>query len=459
MFHYLCAVLNSETLGDLVRPHQSVGAFGPRHFDKYVWYPPTPQFDAENEGHRHRVDLAIEAEQVATGVAVPEGIAFQQAHKLLRTEFDRRGRPRRSMLRWQSCSVWELADDKGQRSMTDDAGSVPHVPEVADVENLIRLVGSEVGLDPELAIDARPSEEASPPTLANLDRVESRLWTHFSGSAPTLGGDFPHAQLVACAWVSAAYRQAHAAFILCKQGFPDAVCANARVAVDHGVYLSLLAAVDSVDSVLDPLEGAYFRNAETIFGGMDEEVPEFLSFILTDLAGSTTLSSDTKVTVFQQVCERLKTRLLAERAGTEQHPVWRSLSERLEELRRAKIDSALVSVELLKRLLEVAKDLVTAERSDEAGRLDEVTIVDPDRGCTHPDLGGEYASPGTPVIIENVVEQMDAIERPGRDTGWQTSQPGDRDIRRRLRLSLKNNGLPPQGALFHRAYTYIAEHY
>jgi len=166
----------------------------------------------------------------------------------------------------------------------------------------------------------------------------------------------------------------------------------------------------------------------------------------------------TEPPTIDEALDRLETRLLAKLAGTEQHPVWRSLSERLEELRRAKIDSASASVEFLKRLLEVAKDLVTAERADEDGRLDEITIVDPDRGALTQILE-EYAPPGTPVIIENVVEQIDAIVRPVRDTGWQTSQPGDREVRRQLRLSLKNNGLPPQGDLFDRAYAYIAEHY
>jgi type I restriction enzyme R subunit len=159
-----------------------------------------------------------------------------------------------------------------------------------------------------------------------------------------------------------------------------------------------------------------------------------------------------------EALDRLEARLLAKLAGTEQHPVWRSLSERLEELRRAKIDSASASVEFLKRLLEVAKDLVTAERADEEGRLDEIAVVDPDRGALTQILE-EYAPPSTPVIVENVVEQIDAIVRPVRDTGWQTSQPGDREVRRQLRLALKNNGLPPQGDLFDRAYAYIAEHY
>ncbi|MHB8290524.1 MAG: hypothetical protein ACYDEY_15075 [Acidimicrobiales bacterium] len=66
---------------------------------------------------------------------------------------------------------------------------------------------------------------------------------------------------------------------------------------------------------------------------------------------------------------------------------------------------------------------------------------------------------GHATIIENVVEQIDAIVSPMRHTGWQTSQPGDREVRVQLRLVLKNNRLPPQGALFDRAYAYVREHY
>ena len=203
--------------------------------------------------------------------------------------------------------MWELAETKGELFVADDGVSGPRELQETVLEDLIRRIGNEVGPDPELAIDALRSEEASLPTLAELEGVESRLWTHFSGLAPTLGTDFRHAQIVAWAWVSVAYRQAHAAFILYKQGFPDAACANARAAMEHGVYLSLLAAVGSVDSVLDPLEGAYLRNTEKIFGGMDEKMPELLSFILTDLAGLITSSRDPEVTVFQRVCERLDT--------------------------------------------------------------------------------------------------------------------------------------------------------
>jgi len=63
------------------------------------------------------------------------------------------------------------------------------------------------------------------------------------------------------------------------------------------------------------------------------------------------------------------------------------------------------------------------------------------------------------VIVENVAAQIDAIVRPVRGTGWQESQPGDREVRRQLRLVLKNAGLPPTGDLYDRAYAYVREHY
>jgi type I restriction enzyme R subunit len=160
----------------------------------------------------------------------------------------------------------------------------------------------------------------------------------------------------------------------------------------------------------------------------------------------------------EEVFDRLETRLRKKLAGPGTHPVWQSLAERLEALRKTTIDSAAASVEFLKQLLEVARDLVAAEKAEEEGRLDEIKVVDPHRGALTQILE-EYAPPDTPVIIENVVEQIDDIVRPIRGTGWQTSQPGDREVRRQLRLVLSHNGLPPQGDIFDRAYAYIREHY
>ena len=81
---YLTAVLNASALGEIVAPYQSVGAFGPRHFDKYVWYVPVPEFDPSDKRHRHLVDLAEQAEAVAAGINLAEGLGFQRARKLIR---------------------------------------------------------------------------------------------------------------------------------------------------------------------------------------------------------------------------------------------------------------------------------------------------------------------------------------------------------------------------------------
>jgi type I restriction enzyme R subunit len=116
------------------------------------------------------------------------------------------------------------------------------------------------------------------------------------------------------------------------------------------------------------------------------------------------------------------------------------------------------SVAFLKRLLDLARQLVEAERAEADGRLDQFQVLDPDKGALTQILE-EYAPPGVPLIVSKVVEDIDTLVRPIRGTHWQESQPGDREVRRQLRLVLKTSGLPPSGDLYDRAYAYIREHY
>jgi type I restriction enzyme R subunit len=71
----------------------------------------------------------------------------------------------------------------------------------------------------------------------------------------------------------------------------------------------------------------------------------------------------------------------------------------------------------------------------------------------------EYAPPDVPVIVEQVVTDVDAIVKQVRFTGWQTSQPDDRQVRVELRRTLAKHALPTTGELFDRAYSYIRENY
>ena len=95
--------------------------------------------------------------------------------------------------------------------------------------------------------------------------------------------------------------------------------------------------------------------------------------------------------------------------------MWRALSEQLEELRQAHVTGAKDSVAFLKRLLDLARQLVEAERAEADGRLDQFQVLDPDKGALTQILE-QYAPPGVPVIVSKVVEDIDALVRPIRGT-------------------------------------------
>ena len=159
-----------------------------------------------------------------------------------------------------------------------------------------------------------------------------------------------------------------------------------------------------------------------------------------------------------EVLQKLEERIQKRFGDDISEKVWRSLAERLEMLRLSRISSAEESVDFLKRLLELAKDLLEAEKADDEGRISEIKVLDPRKGALT-QIFEECRPDGTPVVIETVVEQVDSLVSPVRGTGWQSSHPGDRTVRQELRLILRNSGLPPAGELFDRAYAYIRENY
>jgi len=159
-----------------------------------------------------------------------------------------------------------------------------------------------------------------------------------------------------------------------------------------------------------------------------------------------------------EVLQRLEARIQARLNVDPTHRVWKSLVERLELLRLSRIASAAESVDFLRHLLELARDLLEAEKADDEGRIGDIKIVDPRKGALT-QIFEEYKPEGVPVVIENVIEKVDELVQPVRGTGWQTSAPGDRLVRQELRLILKNSGLPHSGELFDRAYAYIRENY
>ncbi|HUW77976.1 MAG TPA: HsdR family type I site-specific deoxyribonuclease [Candidatus Nanopelagicaceae bacterium] len=141
------------------------------------------------------------------------------------------------------------------------------------------------------------------------------------------------------------------------------------------------------------------------------------------------------------------------------HSVYQSLADAIDRLRRQAITRAEDSIEFLKKALEVARAAVIAERLDAQGRLDEAEhILDPNIGALT-QIVEQYKPANTPVIVTDLVRDIDTIAKQATYSGWNESQPGDRLVRRELRHVLQKYALPLTGPLFDNAYAYIRENY
>ena len=89
--HYLCGILNSETLRAGVEGYQAQGQWGARDFDKYVFNLPIPRYDGDNALHRRLSKAAQTAEDVAGLVPVKEGDYFVSTRKSIRAALKEHG--------------------------------------------------------------------------------------------------------------------------------------------------------------------------------------------------------------------------------------------------------------------------------------------------------------------------------------------------------------------------------
>jgi type I restriction enzyme R subunit len=134
-------------------------------------------------------------------------------------------------------------------------------------------------------------------------------------------------------------------------------------------------------------------------------------------------------------------------------PKFVALSERLENLRLKHEQGLLASLEFLKQLIDLAKDVVQAER-------EEPEQVQEDQGkAALTELFEEVKNGETPIIVERVVADIDSIVRRVRFPGWQRTEAGEREVKKALRRSLLKYKLHADQDLFDRAYAYIEKYY
>jgi len=135
------------------------------------------------------------------------------------------------------------------------------------------------------------------------------------------------------------------------------------------------------------------------------------------------------------------------------NPRYRALSERLEALKARHEAGQLHSVEFLKQLLDLARDLLEVERETPPEE-------DEDRGkAALTELFEEVRTEDTPIIVERLVGKIDEIVRFVRFPGWQNTSAGEREVRKALRKTLFDFKLHSDAELFEKAYGYVKQYY
>jgi type I restriction enzyme R subunit len=135
------------------------------------------------------------------------------------------------------------------------------------------------------------------------------------------------------------------------------------------------------------------------------------------------------------------------------NPKFKALSERLDALRDRFEAGVLNSVEFLKQLLQIAKEVLQAEKEIPPEE-------DEDRGkAALTELFNEVKTAETPIMVERVVADIDEIVRLVRFPGWQDTLAGEREIKKALRKALFKYKLHADEDLFEKAYSYIRLYY
>jgi type I restriction enzyme R subunit len=156
-----------------------------------------------------------------------------------------------------------------------------------------------------------------------------------------------------------------------------------------------------------------------------------------------------------QQAKVLEFKLIARLRKHKDNPVFIALGKRLEDLKDRHERSLITSVEFLKVLLDIAKDTVRAERS-----VEEAIVEREEQGMAAlTELFNETRTASTPIMVERVVHEIDAIVRVVRFPGWQQTIKGKRQVKQSLRSALQKYQLHKEQDLFDKAYEYIEEYY
>jgi type I restriction enzyme R subunit len=129
------------------------------------------------------------------------------------------------------------------------------------------------------------------------------------------------------------------------------------------------------------------------------------------------------------------------------------LGERLEELREKHEQGLITSIEFLKHLLILAKEVAEAEREVVPG-------PEIDKGkAALTELFNGIKNDKTPIIVERIVADIDGIVKIVRFDGWQNTTAGRQEVKKALRSVVWVKYKIKDSDVFDKAYKYIEMYY
>ncbi|MEU4417095.1 type I restriction endonuclease subunit R [Nocardia salmonicida] len=151
--------------------------------------------------------------------------------------------------------------------------------------------------------------------------------------------------------------------------------------------------------------------------------------------------------------EEIEKQITARIARHLNNPVFIELGQRLNALREKYEGTQQSSMDFLRELLELARDTVAAEKS-----ADEIPREEQGQAALT-ELFEALESDETPVIVGNIVSQIDEVVRGVRFDGWQSTIRGDQEVRQALRRTLYVKFKIRDNEVFENALGYVREYY
>ena len=151
--------------------------------------------------------------------------------------------------------------------------------------------------------------------------------------------------------------------------------------------------------------------------------------------------------------KEIEIKLIARLRKHKDNPKFVALGERLEKLKERHEQGLLHSIDFLKELLTLAREVVQAEK-----QVDPVDEQDKAKAALT-ELFAELRNGKTPMVVERIVTDIDEIVRLIRFPGWQNTKAGEREVQKALRKVIYVKYQVKDQDLFDKAFGYIRQYY